>query len=86
MPAVLKILQMNDSHNRKGIVEAIRAETDAVPISCMVSILDTGDGKTWDLVIKSSEGAEVGRTLRESEGELVPAVFRIRLRELIKLI
>jgi hypothetical protein len=51
MPAIVKELQLGNSYNRKSIIDIILAETHALPVDCVVSVLDTGDGGIWDLVI-----------------------------------
>lgn len=83
MPAIVKILQINDAVKRKSIIAAIRAETDALPISYEVSLLKCADRDLLELVIKPPEGGEIYRTLDTRKGDLAPQEFRARIRELI---
>jgi len=40
----------------------------------------------YELWIKLPDGSKVSRNLQSAMGDLTPAVFRIRLRELFKLL
>ncbi len=51
-----------------------------------ISITDTQRNNVYELLIKSPDGNKVSRNLQGGMGDLTPAIFRLRLRELFKLL
>jgi hypothetical protein len=85
MPASVQELQITNSYNRERISAFIRDETMNLSEKYKVSVLSTQQEDIWELIIERPDGNNVTRDLDLIAGDLVPAVFRIHLRELVKI-
>jgi hypothetical protein len=86
MPAFVQTIQIDNPYTRNSLAEVIHVETTDLPDELAVSILHSGRNDIWNLVIKPPNSEAASRKLFGREGDLVPAVFRIRFRELLRMI
>ncbi len=86
MPAAIPTVQIDNPAARERIATIIWAETLDLSNDYEVSIIDTQRNDIYELWIKLPDGSKVSRNLQSAMGDLTPAVFRIRLRELFKLL
>ena len=86
MPTVVTKLQVANQNTRERIQQIIEAESADLSGEYSVSIIDSRDGDIWELSIKRPDGSEVSMQLHADMGDLSPAVMRIKLRELLKLL
>ncbi len=86
MPAAILNLQIDNRDTRERISDVIKSESLDLSSEYEVSVVDVRREDLWDLWIKRPDGSRISRQLCGDLGELTPAVFRIRLRELIKLL
>jgi hypothetical protein len=86
MSASVQELQIANAYNRGRISAFICDETSNLSKKYKVSVLRTQQEDIWELIIERPDGNNVSRDLDLIAGDLVPSVFRIRLRELIKLL
>jgi hypothetical protein len=84
MTASVASLSIANKEARERIFEIIRGETLALSDKHQVSITHDGTGDVWEVWITRPNGEKVSRQLSQDQGDLVPAVFRIRFRELVK--
>lgn len=86
MSASTMILQIAERFNKDNIAEIIQSETAMISNEYAVSIIDIQHNDVWDIFIQRPDGSRISMQLFGSQGDLVPAVFRRQLRELIKLL
>ncbi len=86
MSASVLNVQIANSDARKRISAIIWAETHDLSREYEISLTDMQNNNAYELLIKSPDGNKVARNLQDSLGDLCPAVFRHRLRELLKLL
>jgi hypothetical protein len=79
-------LQISNPDTKERIAEVIHRETIGLPDGYAVSILDAQRDDVFDLWVKEPDGGTFSMQLHDDLGELTPAVFRIRLRELLRLL
>ena len=84
MSASISTLQIADSDKRNFITAIIWSETENLSGEFEVSIFYSGHSDRFDLVIKPPKGEVIAKPLYAKQGDLTLAVFRIRLRELLK--
>ncbi len=86
MPTPIVKVQIANPDERERIFSTIRPESLDFPKQYEISIAATQRGSVYEILIKSPDGNKVSRNLQESLGDLSPAIFEIRLRELFKLL
>lgn len=84
MPAFVCQNQVSNSYDNARIREIVWLESQHLTNEYAVSIVDSRVEDIWMLSIQSPYGEGVSRSLHRNLGELVPAVFRIRFRELLR--
>ena len=86
MSAAIFTLQIADRYTKERISEVVKLEAADLSNEYEVSIIDSRRDDTWELRIKRPDGSKITSQLHRDLGDLTPAVFRIRLRELLKLL
>jgi hypothetical protein len=86
MSVHIMALQINNRDTSQRIAEVIRSETAKLADEYEVSIFNDVPNNSWNLVIRQPHGDAVTRPLYGNQGDLAPAIFRVRLRELLKLL
>ncbi len=86
MPAVVADLQVTNQHTRERIQQIIESESSDLSDEYSVSIIDCRNDDIWELWIERPDGSKVSMQLHADMGDLTPAVMRIKLRELLKLL
>ncbi len=86
MSASILNVQIPNPDAKERISAIIWAETYDLSNKYEVSITDTRRNNIYELLIKLPDGNRVSRNLQGGLGDLKPAIFRFRLRELFKLL
>jgi hypothetical protein len=86
MPASISTLEIADSDKRNFITAIIWSETENLSGKFEVSIFYSGHSDRFDLVMKPPQGEAIAKPLYAKQGDLTLAVFRIRFRELLKML
>ncbi len=86
MSASILNVQIANPDARERILSIIWAESLDLSKECEISVTDTQRNNVYELLVKLPDGNKISRNLQGNLGDLSPAIFRLRLRELFKLI
>ncbi len=84
MSAAIRLLQISNPETKKRISAAITGESSSLSSDYEISLFNSRENDIWELWITRPDGSRITSQLNGEIGEMTAAVFRVRLRELIK--